>query len=164
MDVRGPLSGMSILVVDDDYDARTILRGVLRHVGARVTVATGVRTARALIHTMRPDVVIVDMFLGTDTALTLITDPQDVPRRIPFIAVSAKTFLPEQLAFIGFAAYLCKPLDHTHLVATILAVLSDPLLVRHAHRGDAVVPGLSGGQRMQLKQMLLEDWHPLPVL
>jgi CheY-like chemotaxis protein len=117
------LSGLSILVVEDNYDARMVYRAVLRHFGAHVTVAAGVRAARAALRRTTPDVVIVDMFLGTETALTLIPETHD-ERRIPFIAVSAKTFFPEQLEFIGFAAYLCKPLDHWELVETILRVAS----------------------------------------
>ena len=125
MSVRvGPLKRLSVLVVDDNRDARIILRAVLQHSGARVVVAGGIPGARAALRRTTPDVVIVDMFLGTETALTLITDVRDVRSRIPFIAVSAKSFYPAQLEFIGFAAYLCKPLDHRQLVDTILAVVA----------------------------------------
>jgi DNA-binding NtrC family response regulator len=88
-------------------------------------VAAGIQAARAALRRKTPDVVISDMLLGTDTALALIADRQRTRRRIPFIAVSAKTFYAKQLAFVGFAAYLCKPLNHTELVETILAVVPD---------------------------------------
>src|SRR5256885_14728219 len=61
MDSRqGVLTGLYVLVVDDDLDAREILSSVLGYFGAFVTVSKGVADARRLLHEVAPDVVLAD--------------------------------------------------------------------------------------------------------
>lgn len=78
-------------------------------------------TPRALAE-IAPDVVIADMILRKSSGFTLIREARERGSRVPFIAVSGQDYDPSELKRAGFAAYLRKPLDHTKLVDTILAV------------------------------------------
>ena len=117
------LTGLHILVVEDNRDARAILRTLLTYYGALVTDAATVTEAVQALGQVAPDVVITDIFLGDTDALALI---KVVRRRgwvAPFIAVSAQDFDSQFLESAGFAAYVRKPIDHVQLVDTILAVV-----------------------------------------
>ncbi len=51
-----PLSGIRVLVVDDEGDARTLVRRILGECGAEVAVASSVDEAMPLVEGFRPDV------------------------------------------------------------------------------------------------------------
>ena len=92
------LAGYRILVVDDDADARELLRAVLEHEGAHVseaeTALDGVHTAR----TTGPDVILSDIGMRGHDGIWLFeqlrgpTDPLAVPivvRRRPSVGSAA---------------------------------------------------------------------------
>lgn len=124
MDSRGAvLVGLHVLVVEDNRDARAILRLLLAYHGALVTEAATRDDAVRTLEQVVPDVVVADMLLGTEDALLLLREVRKRGFRAPFIAVSAQDFDAEQLAAAGFEAYLRKPVDHQRLIDTILAVI-----------------------------------------
>jgi CheY-like chemotaxis protein len=124
VDSRGAvLLGLHILVVEDNHDARAILRVLLDYYGALVTEAATSDDAVRTLEQVIPDVVVADMLLGTEDALLLLREVRKRGFRAPFIAVSAQDFDTEQLAAAGFEAYLRKPIDHQRLIDTILAVI-----------------------------------------
>src|SRR5437667_4927427 len=118
---EGVLKGLHLLVVEDDDDAREILRLLLTYFGALVTPVSTLREGLSLLAAMEPSAVIADMMLGQDDALRLIREARKRGTRAPFIAVSGQDFDEAALQGAGFAAYLRKPLDHEKLVDTILA-------------------------------------------
>jgi CheY-like chemotaxis protein len=120
---QGALTGLHILVVEDDTDGRVILKSLLGYFGALVTAVSGVRDAARELRHVAPDVVIADMILGRGTAFGLVADARRRGSRIPFIAISEQDYDPRELEAAGFAVYLRKPLDHNKLVDTILAVV-----------------------------------------
>jgi CheY-like chemotaxis protein len=117
------LSGLHILVVEDNRDARAILRILLEYYGALVTEATTGSDAVSALAQVVPDVVIADMLLGTDDGLLLLREARRRGSQAPFIAVSAQDFDTDFLSAVGFEAYLRKPIDHQRLIDTILAVV-----------------------------------------
>lgn len=124
MDSRhGVLTGLHVLVVDDDADAREILKSILGYFGALVTVAMGLRDGLRLLRELAPDVVVADMILGTGSGFVLLAEARRRGNQAPFISVSGQDFDSDELERAGFAAYLRKPLDHNKLVDTILAVV-----------------------------------------
>ena len=125
MDSRqGVLTGLHILVVEDDVDAREILKSLLGYFGALVSTAATVREALASLGAVAPDIVIADMILGRrNDGFHLIAGARKAGIDVPFICTSGQDFDPRRLEQAGFAAYLRKPLEHNKLVDTILAVL-----------------------------------------
>ena len=120
---QGVLSGLHILVTEDDRDAREILKSVLGYFGAIVTVTQGADEAVAMLGHISPDVVIADMMLGPSDGFRLLRRARRRGNNTPFIAVSGQDFNPTDLQVAGFAAYLRKPIDHTTLVDSILAAV-----------------------------------------
>ena len=119
----GALIGLHIVVVDDNADAREILRRVLTYFGAFVTIAGSAEEALAVLAKNEPHVVITDIFLDPDDGRGLLVQARERGVSAPFVAVSTGDFDPAELEREGFAAYLRKPLEHGVLVDTILAVI-----------------------------------------
>jgi CheY-like chemotaxis protein len=118
------LTGLHILVVEDNADARAILRMVLTYYGALVTEAPTVNDALGTLSQVAPDVVVTDIILGDTDALALIKGVRRRGWLTPFIAVSAQDFDSQFLESAGFAAYVRKPVEHSRLIDTILAVIA----------------------------------------
>ena len=124
MDSRvGALSGLHILVIEDDRDARDILSMVLHYFGGLVTA---VRTADEGLQCLRniiPDAVVVDIHLPDHDAPWLVSEARTRGFGVPFVAISAADFDPGVLSDHGFESYLRKPIDHAQLVDAVLAVV-----------------------------------------
>ncbi len=121
MDSRsGSLAGLYVLVVEDNVDAREILRLVLTYFGAAVATAQSAREGLSALREVDPDVTIADIHLGDREAPWLLREARKVGCRAVFLAVSADDFDEARLREQGFAAYLRKPVDHERLVETVL--------------------------------------------
>ena len=124
------LSGLTILVVEDDADSRNLLRDVLRSRGATVVEAEEVLTAQEYIRNLKVDLVVTDLALPGRDGVWLLKWLREQPRErggtLPAIAVTAydKRYPPTDLS--GWAAYFGKPLDLGELVRTIAAILTRP--------------------------------------
>jgi CheY-like chemotaxis protein len=70
-----------------------------------------------------PDVVVTDIILGETDALALLKGVRRRGWLTPFIAVSAQDFDSQFLESAGFAAYVRKPIEHSRLIDTVLAVI-----------------------------------------
>ena len=116
---------MYIVVVEDDPDAREILRMLLDFCGAQVTTVPSESEALSILTATDPTVVVADLMLDPGNGLRLLRHARKRGITAPFIAVSATDFAPDALESMGFAAYLRKPLDHDGLVDTILAVVRE---------------------------------------
>ncbi len=120
------------MIVDDDADARHILRLTLEGRGARVSDVDSVRAARELLdQTGCPDAVLTDVAMPGEDGLTLIdwlrkqANPDLI--RLPVIAVTAHASLDVRrwAEASGVAAYLVKPVHPSTLIATLRDVLRD---------------------------------------
>ena len=68
------LSGVSLLVLDDDPGIVRGLTRVLTGLGAETTGVGSLREARLLLETLSPDAVLADLQLKDGTALSLLPD------------------------------------------------------------------------------------------
>lgn len=111
------LTGVHVVVVDDDEDARDLLRTVLAYCGALVTVAPGAAEALALIERVLPDAVVCDIAMpehdGYWFLRALRARPPDKGGGIPVLAVTAHGHLhgPDRTLPAGFDAHVRKPID-----------------------------------------------------
>jgi signal transduction histidine kinase len=120
------LSGVRILLVEDDEATRTLLATLLASLGAVVTAASSAKEAREAMETSAPDVLISDIELPGGDGITLL---QDVRRRgrgtLPAIAVTgyADERSRERILAAGFNGFVAKPLDPLGLADEIARVL-----------------------------------------
>ncbi|SAK99057.1 response regulator receiver protein [Caballeronia fortuita] len=128
------LSGIRVMVLDDQEDARDALEAVLASVGASVvTCATGAEALerlRALPTKEWPDVFLCDIVLGDEQdgydVVRLIRDEEanrgaSLSERMPAIALTGHTQADARTRAqaAGFQAHLTKPVPAPKLIATI---------------------------------------------
>jgi|GEM_PF-2399466 len=126
--VRGVLEGLSILVVDDDADARDLLHTVLLQRLARVHVADCAADAFELLQRERPDVLISDIAMPEEDGYMLIGRIRALPeesgghtKAVAVTAYAGRSDRERALA-AGFDAHFSKPVDIERLVDLLLDV------------------------------------------
>ena len=119
---RGALTGLHILVVEDNEGALEILRAVLEYSGALVTTATRAAEGMRCLREATPDAVLIDFRLPDHNGTWLVREGRTIPYDGPFIAVSALDF-DGRLEDHGFDAFVRKPVDHDRLVDAVLAAI-----------------------------------------
>ncbi|MDI1432000.1 response regulator [Polyangium sorediatum] len=127
------LAGLKVLVVDDEEDARALLRRVLEDRGATVTLAASSDEALHDLSRSRPDVLVSDIGLPGMDGYALIrsirTLPAEFGGRTPAIALTAYARSEDsQRAFAaGFQRHVPKPVDLGRLVSLIANLCGIPL-------------------------------------
>ena len=109
------LSGTSLMVVEDDMEARGLIVAILARCGAQTVAVSSVDEARPLLTSRRWDVIITDIAMPQEDGYVMIAE---VKRRLgekapPVIALTAFG-APEarkRIAAEGFAKHLMKPID-----------------------------------------------------
>ena len=125
------LTGANVLVVDDDPDAREVLRMILEDAGAKVTTAASARETREVMGQLHPDLLIADIGMPGEDGYSLILSIRNQERgtsRLPAIALTAHT-RPEDVEHAlasGFQLHLAKPVDSSRLVDSIASLFSRP--------------------------------------
>jgi DNA-binding response OmpR family regulator len=117
-----------VLIVDDDADIRTLVSIALRD-DHEVVEAANVDEARAQINgDTRPDLVLLDWMMPGEpgTALLLEMRRSQELRSVPVVMLTAKSLIrdKEQVADIGAAAYLVKPVSIEELRAVVRSLTS----------------------------------------
>lgn len=117
------LAGKHVLVVDDEPDARELLRRLLESTNALVSVASSVDEAESLLSEKPHDLLISDISMPERDGFDLIRSvrKQHDGARLPAIAVTAyaRTEDKERTLAAGFQEHLSKPLDANSLHAAI---------------------------------------------
>lgn len=121
------LSRLSILVVEDDPDARELMQAVLEQHGAKVSAADSVARAMELLEGFRPDLIISDIAMPDEDGIAFVKKLRlrsaEAGGKTPAIAVSAFVATSDRLRALaaGFTHYLHKPVDFQKLSAAIHA-------------------------------------------
>jgi signal transduction histidine kinase/ActR/RegA family two-component response regulator len=134
--IRGRLTGVRVLVVDDDDDARALVQAIVEEAGGiATTVASGAHALQRLDEEL-PDVMVADLGMPGMDGLALIEAVRrrlDAARTVPAIALTAYARSQDRVTALssGYQRHLPKPIDHSQLVAAIRAItMSSPI------RGD----------------------------
>jgi PAS domain S-box-containing protein len=124
------LQNLTVLVVDDDADARQSLKILLESCGARVIVCAGARAALEVIEAQSPDVLVSDVGMPEMDGYALIAARRshESARGAPVLPAVALTAYgrPEDRvrAFdAGFNAHLTKPVEPEELAAVIRTIV-----------------------------------------
>ncbi len=116
------LTGMFVLVVDDDTNSRQMLKAALTRCGAKVEAAESVRAARVFLAHRRPDAVITDIAMPGEDGLTLLRElrADEEMRKVPVLALSA--FQHHAEFQDDFDAFMRKPADPLEVAGRIAQV------------------------------------------
>jgi len=123
--VEPRLVGLSVLVVDDEPDAREIMATALEASGARVEVAGGAREAFEILERTPIDVLLSDIAMPDEDGFALIRKVRSALSRpfanVPAAAVTAFTSPDDRARALaaGFQVHLAKPLQPVDLVRTV---------------------------------------------
>lgn len=124
-----------ILVVDDDHDVTRAVRVRLEANGYRVICAHSGSAAYWMAMEQRPALITLDLTLPELDGLSLLGKLKGHPstRAIPIIILTGTGSEASSRQFLqaGASAYLTKPFDTRHLLATVKEVLA---AVREAER------------------------------
>ncbi|MFN0116387.1 MAG: response regulator [Paracoccaceae bacterium] len=123
-----PLSGLTILVVEDSRLACDAIRLLCLRAGARIRRADCVRAARRHLQTYRPSVVICDLGLPDAPGYSLISELSRAPLRPPAIlGMSGDPDLAATSVEAGADGFLVKPVESlSAFQAAVLAALPAP--------------------------------------
>jgi CheY-like chemotaxis protein len=109
------LSGVRVLVVEDDEDARDILVNVLEFVHATVVACRDAYEALKTASDQRFDIVVSDLALPRMDGISLLRALRAHPRTrgVPMLAVTAygEIYAPKELLELGCEGYMMKPLS-----------------------------------------------------
>jgi CheY-like chemotaxis protein len=125
--VVGALNRLTVLVVDDDEDARDLISTTLTHEGAHVVAAGSLRDALDTLASTTPDVVISDIAMpngtGYDLARQIRAHANAKLAAVPAIALTAfgRVEDRERALSAGFDAHIVKPVEPLHLVEAVAA-------------------------------------------
>ncbi len=127
--IRNPpseiLKGLRVLVVDDEQDARQLLKTVLEVQGAEVVAVGSTREALRELERLMPDVLVSDIGMPDEDGFALIRQVRAREAvqggEIPAAAVSA--YVGEenrrQALAAGFQRHVAKPVDPEDLIAVV---------------------------------------------
>jgi len=119
------LEGVRLLVVDDEPDARELLRSVLEQRKATVSTASSADEAYDLFLSVRPDVLISDIGMpGTDGYALMHRIralPPEQGGRTPAVALTAFTRMEDRTRALlaGYNLHIPKPVEPAELVVVV---------------------------------------------
>ena len=127
------LTGVRVLVVDDDADAREMLKVALEQYGAQVVVAASAEEAFAAIAADCPEVLVSDIEMPDTSGYELIrrlrqSDSQQM-RRLPAVALTAYARTEDRVKALlaGFQTHVPKPVEPAELVTVIASLAQRPM-------------------------------------
>jgi CheY-like chemotaxis protein len=116
------LCGAYVLVIDDDPDARELLRILLEREGAEVAVADSGRAARELIRARHPDVILCDVGMPEEDGYSFMrllrASGEASGGFIPALALTGHATAEDTRTALmaGFQMHVSKPLDLPRLL------------------------------------------------
>lgn len=119
------LSGVNVLLVDDDYDTLNLLTTALTRRQATVTAVSSAGEAIKAIRRRRPDVLVSDIAMPDEDGYGLIEKIRSLEANetesIPAVAITAyaKDEDRERALSSGFHIYLAKPVELTELISVV---------------------------------------------
>lgn len=123
-DGNSRLTGLRVLLVEDEPDARDLLSFTLRGSGAEVQAVESAQQALIDLQSFRPDVLLSDIGLPTESGYDLIEKVRALPTaasQVPAVALTAfATEKDRQRALAsGFQMHLAKPVEPSALIQAI---------------------------------------------
>ena len=119
---------VDVLVVDDDTDATGMLVEVLTNQGYRARAAKNGREGLALVHSRKPDLVLLDVEMpeltGPEMAYTMLLHNKGL-EKVPIILCSGVLNLAHVAGQVGTPYFLTKPFTLDAMIRLIHRVLQE---------------------------------------
>lgn len=119
------LAGLKVLVVDDEPDAREVVRRMLDQAGSRVITAEDAAQGMMMLKAEKPDLIISDISMPDEDGYHFIIEVRKLPASeggtTPAIALTAFAHAEDRAQAIraGYQDHLSKPVDSSELIARI---------------------------------------------
>ena len=126
------LDGVRILVVDDEPDARELVRATLTQCGAEVTEVASVRAALEALEGARFDVLVSDIAMPDEDGYSLIRQVRSREAEggggIPALALTAYARIEDRMSAIdaGYQQHAIKPIEPAELAAAVATLAGRP--------------------------------------
>ncbi|AKU94736.1 Chemotaxis regulator - transmits chemoreceptor signals to flagelllar motor components CheY [Labilithrix luteola] len=127
-DERVDLTGVRVLVVDDQVDARDVTKEALETSGAEVVLASTVTEAVELARAFAPMVLVTDIGMPDEDGFSLLRRVRELPgsiARIPAVALTAYARAEDttKVEKAGFAVCVTKPARREVIVQAVFRAL-----------------------------------------
>ncbi len=122
------MAGVTVVVVDDEPDARALLRRLLEDCDAKVFDAACAADALQLVQTERPDVLVSDIGMPSEDGYSLIRRIRELPAEqggaTPAVALTAYARADDRVNVVlaGFQHHLSKPVEPAELIAIVASL------------------------------------------
>jgi len=124
------LRGTRVLAVDDEADARHLLKAVLEQCGAEVRTCASASEAVSALEEYRPDVLVSDIGMPGEDGYSLIRKVRALNAesggRTPAVALTAYARVEDRLQALsaGYNMHVSKPVEPTELAVVISSLVS----------------------------------------
>ena len=123
------LKDIKVVAVDDNADARELLKAILERSGAETVVVSSGQEALEAIRDLHPDVLICDLAMPEMDGYEVLKNVRRLEPELgplPVIAFTAAARDEDRAAtrLAGFQAHLAKPIEPDKLVRTVLELVS----------------------------------------
>ena len=123
------LKDIKVVAVDDNADARELLKAILERSGAETFVVSSGQEAIEAIRNLHPDVLICDLAMPEMDGYEVLKNVRRLEPELgplPMIAFTAAARDEDRVAtrLAGFQAHLAKPIEPDKLVRTVLELVS----------------------------------------
>ena len=122
------LKGLTVLAVDDETDARDLMRRLLEECGASVFTAGSAREALAVLDKHPVNLLISDIGMPGEDGYELVRKirrrPPETGGKVPAIALTAYARSEDRTRAMlaGFVGHVSKPVEPAELIATVASL------------------------------------------
>jgi PAS domain S-box-containing protein len=123
------LQGVTVLVVDDEPDARSLLERLLSDCGAKVLLASSSAEGLEILKTQKPDVILSDIGMPEHDGYQFIREVRGLPAerggRTPAAALTAFARAEDRTRALrsGFQTHVAKPVEPMELTAVVASLV-----------------------------------------
>ena len=124
------LQGIKVLAIDDEADARHLLKAVLEQCGAEVRICASGDEVIAALEEYEPDILISDIGMPEEDGYSLIKRIRALEAtrggRIPAVALTAYARVEDRLQALraGYSMHVPKPVEPAELAVVIASLTS----------------------------------------
>jgi two-component system, OmpR family, copper resistance phosphate regulon response regulator CusR len=119
------VSSHRVLVVEDEQKISDAIAKGLRESGFDVTIAPSSEEAFFVLHSLRPDMVVLDLGLPRRSGMELLRQIRSMNIQIPVLILTSNNSLDDRVAALDAGAddFLLKPFSLSELTARLRAIL-----------------------------------------